>query len=199
MKKIFLGLLVFTLATGGVRAQDAATQQQLDKLSGQLQDLTDTLATQDKELSALKHEVADLRDKVNTPAVNNFANNDDLQKLAAQLQEIDRKRQADRELILAKIEDLAKISAAPVPTHTHHPIVEPKDNADEATPPADNSTHYEHKVEAGETLSAIAKAYQEKGVKVTVAQILKANPGLKANTLYVGKVISIPMPESSGK
>ena len=141
MKKIFLGLLVFTLATGGVRAQDAATQQQLDKLSGQLQDLTDTLATQDKELSALKHEVADLRDKVNTPAVNNFANNDDLQKLAAQLQEIDRKRQADRELILAKIEDLAKISAAPAPTHIHHPIVEPKDNADEATPPADNSTH----------------------------------------------------------
>src|SRR5271165_4264904 len=131
MRKISLWLLVFTLAGGLVRAQDAATQAQIDKLTGQLQDIIDAQAAQGKRLEALEHDLADLRDKVNTPVVNNYASGDDLQKLAAQLQEIDRKRQADRELILAKIEDLAKISAAPEPPHIHHHAAEITESGNE--------------------------------------------------------------------
>lgn len=201
MRKIAFWLLAGALATSGVHAQDAATQQQIDKLSGQLQDIVDAEAAQGKRLDALEHDLSDLRDKVNAPVVNNYASGDDLQKLAQQVKEIDQKRQEDRDLILRKIEDLAKIAAEPAPVH-HHPTAPAKeDTAATATgdaTPADATPQkgYEYKVQDGDTLSAIARAYREKSVKVSVAQIEKANPGLTASTLYVGKTIFIPDPNA---
>ena len=81
MRKIAFWLLAGTLATSGIHAQDAATQQQIDKLTGQLQDIVEAEAAQGKRLDTLEHDLSDLRDKVNIPAVNNYANNDDLQSL----------------------------------------------------------------------------------------------------------------------
>ncbi len=197
MKKIAFWLLAGTLATSGIRAQDAATQQQIDKLSGQLQDIVEAEAAQGKRLDALAQEISEIRTKVNTPVINNSASVDDLQQLATKVKEIDRKRQEDRELILRKIEDLGRIAATPPPVH-HRPPAPPKEeNSD--TPPAAATTQqngYEYKVQEGDTLSAIAKAYKEKGVKVTTSQILKANPGLSPNSLYVGKTIFIPDPNA---
>jgi LysM repeat protein len=197
MRKFSLWMLVFALSVPGLHAQDAATQQQIDKLSGQLQDINDTEAAQGKQIEALEHDVADLRDKLNTPAVNNYASADDLQKLVGELKEIDRKRQEDRQLILDKIQDLAALSATPPPPAHHHAAPEPVDNSggndtstDTATTTQQNG--YNYKVHAGDSLSAIIKAFKEKGVKVTLSQVLKANPGLNPNTLYVGNTIFIP-------
>jgi len=187
-------MLAGTLATSGIHAQDAATQQQIDKLSGQLQDIVEAEATQGQKLEAMEHEIADLRDKLNAPAVNNYASSDDLQKLAQQVKEIDQKRQEDRDLILRKIEELGKIvAAAPAPVHHHTAAKEDTSATADATPADANPPKgYEYKVQDGDTLSAIARAYKEKGVKVTTSQIMKANPGLSPNTLYVGKTIIIP-------
>ena len=199
MRKIAFWLLAGTLATSRVHAQDAATQQQMDKLSGQLQDIVEAEAAQGKRLDALEHDLSDLRDKVNTPAVNNYASAEDLQKLAQQVKEIDKKRQEDRDLILRKIEDLARIAAAPAPVHHHTPAPVKDDTGTPGdTSPADATPQkgYEYKVQDGDTLSAIARAYKEKGVKVTTSQIMKANPGLSPNTLYVGKTIFIPDPNA---
>lgn len=203
MRKIAIWILAGTLAAGGVQAQDAATQQQIDKLSGQLQDIIDTEAAQSKRLDALAQEISELRDKVNTPVINNSASAEDLQKLATQVREIDGKRQDDKDLILRKIEEVAKIAAAApvaVPSHPHHavPEAEPKLPADDTSPAAD-STHYEYIVKEGQTLSAIIKAYNEKGVKVTRSQVMKANPGLKPNNVYAGQKIIIPIPEDTTK
>jgi hypothetical protein len=41
----------------------------------------------------------------------------------------------------------------------------------------------------------IVNAFREKGYKVTVDDVLKANKGLKADKLPVGKTIWIPLPE----
>jgi len=51
-------------------------------------------------------------------------------------------------------------------------------------------------VGSGDTISAIAKAYQDKGVKVTVKQILDANPGLDPKNLKVGQKVWIPDPSA---
>ena len=51
-------------------------------------------------------------------------------------------------------------------------------------------------VKDGDTLGGIAKKYKSQGVKVTTTQILKANPGLNPNALYVGKKIFIPDPNA---
>ena len=105
MKKIsvWLSILVFTAALAP--AQESATQQQLDKLSGQIQDVQDALRLQDQRIAALEKQVGELRDKVNTPASTpDYASNADLKKLAEQVQEIDRKRADDREVILSQLE-----------------------------------------------------------------------------------------------
>ena len=49
-------------------------------------------------------------------------------------------------------------------------------------------------IQSGDTLDAIIQAYKEKNIKVTMAQILAANPGLKADRLRVGQKIVIPAP-----
>ena len=185
-----------TLAAGGLPAQDAATQQELDKLAGQLRDIMDAQAAQDKRLETLEHQISDLRDKVNTPVVNNSASADDLLKLASQVKEIDQKRQADKELILGKIEDLAKLAAAP-PVRPHHVTSETKDPAIDNPPAAAGSqkeTMYPYKIQPNDNLTAIIKAFRDKGVKVTLSQVLKANPGLTPDNLMVGKTIYIPDP-----
>jgi LysM repeat protein len=195
MRKISLWLFifVFTIFTAGVsRAQDAATQQQIDKLSGQIQDLLDAQAAQAKRIDALAKRISDLGDKLNQPDANNFASADDLKKLAAQVQEIDKKRQDDNDLILKQLEKLAKVSGGTGSHHTSAPAI--------STTTADNSSlatsgpqkGYDYTIASGDTISAIAKAYRAQGVKVTSDQILKANPGLNANSLIVGKKIFIP-------
>ena len=190
MKKILFSTVVVALALGGVQAQDTGTQQQLDKLSGQIQDLTDAQAQQAKRIDAVEKELADLTAKVNTPQVNDSASAADLKKLADDVQEIDRKRQADRELILANLEKLGKISAGD--THPRHTTSAPKTSDEPATP----ATGYEYVIKDGDTLGVIAKAFKDKGVKVTVSQIIKANPGMNPNALYVGKKIFIPDPSA---
>ena len=50
-------------------------------------------------------------------------------------------------------------------------------------------------VQDGNTLAEIVKAYRDKGVKVTVQQVLDANPGLKATNMKVGQKIFIPKPK----
>lgn len=195
MKRILFSFLIAATTATTVLAQDADTQAQIDKLSGQIQDMLAAQERQTKQMAELEKSIAELRDKVNTPAANpDNASREDLKNLAEKVQEIDKKRQADRELILKEIDKLGRVAAgAPVKAKS------------KPAPPADDTTStaaatpqkgYEYVVKSGDTLAAIAKAYSEQGVKVTVSQILKANPGLDANKLYVGKKIFIPDPNA---
>jgi LysM repeat protein len=195
MKRISFLILCAVLVATPVFGQDTATQQQIDKLTGQIQDLLAAQGRQDQTIADLRRDISELRDKVNTPQVNDNASRDDLKKLAEQVQEVDKKRLADRELILKEIDRLGKavVVAAAVPTHisktsTPKPAADDNDTAAPATP----QNGYEYVVQKGDSLSAIAKAYRAKGVKVTTTQIIKANPGLSAATLYSGRKIFIP-------
>jgi LysM repeat protein len=196
MRKFLLWLFIFVFTVSLARAQDAATQQLLDKLSGQIQDLQEAQAQETKRLAALEKQIADLGDKMSQPAANNYASADDLKALAAQVQEIDKKRQDDKDLILKNLEQLGKVSAGESRSH--------KSSATTTSTSVDNSTttpgipesgHY-YLIKAGDTLGAIAKAYRDQKVKVTTSQILKANPGLDANKLIAGQKIFIPDPNA---
>jgi len=181
-------MLVFTVCAA--RGQDAATQEQINKLYGQVQDMVEAQAAQAKRINALEKDISDLRDKLNQPAVNDSASADDLKKLAAQVQEIDKKRQADNEKILKAIEKIGKAGGASTPTR-RPPVV----SNDTPTPASGEKLKgYDYEIHPGDTLSAIAKAYRDQGVKVTTDQIVAANPGLNANSLIVGKKIFIPDP-----
>jgi LysM repeat protein len=198
MRKISLWLFIITFTVCAARGQDAATQQQIDKLYGQIQDLLEAQAAQTKRIEALEKEIGDLSDKLNQPAANDSASADDLKKLAAQVQEIDKKRQDDNEQILKAIEKLGKAGGGST-GHKSSPAVSTTTSTDNSTPNAggqQKENGYPYTIAAGDTISAIAKAYRAQGVKVTTAQILAANPGLDATKLYTGKIIFIPEPNA---
>ncbi len=196
MRKISLWLVLLTLTVCTARGQDAATQQQLDQLSGQLQDLSTALGVQNKRMDALEKEISDLRDKVNQPPANDSASVDDLKKLAAQVQEIDRKRQADNELILKQIEKIAKAAGSSPAGRKSAAAGTPVPAESPAATAGGPQKGYEYSIAAGDTVSAIARAYRNQGVKVTTEQILAANPGLDPKSLVVGKKIFIPDPNA---
>lgn len=203
MKMISIGFCILTLISAAPRglAQDSATQQQLDQITGTLQDLQTQLSQQDKRITAVEEKMAKLTDKLNTPSGGgDFASADDLKKLAEQVQEIDQKRQDDNQKILDALDKLGKGGGNIGSGHKSSDVT-PTPNISNNSPnanaggPQNGQNGYYYEVKAGNTLSAIAKAYRAQGIKVTVDEILKANPGLTASGLKVGQKIFIPQPQ----
>ena len=188
MKKILILLAVIALSiTPTARAQDAAVEERLNKLAGQLEDMQTARVKLEKQIGELTREVFSLREEMSKPA-GNFASQEELKKLAEKLQEVDQKRVADNEKILTTLEKLGKGGGTkPSRPPSHRP---PESPVGSGSP----EKGYEYVIQSGDTVSTIALAYREKGVKITSDQILKANPGLKPNSLRVGQKIFIPAP-----
>jgi phage tail protein X len=196
MRTISFWLFIFAFTASLASAQDAATQQQIDQINGRIQDIIDAQAAQGKKLAELEKSVSDLSDKLNQPAANNSASADDLRKLAGQVKDLAKKQQDDNDLIVKELEKLGKGGGIPTTSHKAPSISTPA-SADNSTANAgDKQNGYWQTVGSGETISAIAKAYQDKGVKVTVKRILDANPGLDPKNLKVGQKIWIPDPNA---
>jgi LysM repeat protein len=201
--------LWFVLALGVIcrplQAQDAAAaaataqeqEERYQKLRANIEDLLNTQATLEKRLSALNDELQTLRQNTDR-ASGNYATRDDLRKLADDVREIDRKREEDKKLIL---EELRKLAATPVPVVAPEPpkrAAKPELAPDpNAGAPAVPKNGYTYTVKDGDTLAAIVNAYRQNGVKVTVDQVLKANPNLKPRSMRVNQKIFIPDPNAA--
>ena len=187
MKRISFLIVVLTLWTApGLRAQDAATEERLNKLSGRLEDLAAAQDAIRSQVQALAKEIDGLREQLNKPSPN-YAAQEDVRRLADAVKEIDRKRLEGYDKIHAELLHLGHVVTSGVGTS---PRTSPK--LDESTSNDKPQQGYEYVIQKGDNLSSIAQAYQEKNIKVSVEQILKANPGLSANKLIVGKKIFIP-------
>lgn len=168
--------LVFgwVLVSGCLQAQDAAWVERVNKLSFYVDELMADKARQQQQITDLTREVESLRRQLQQNS--GGARSEEVAAVAEALKQLDRKHQDDMEVVARQIE---KLGRTPPPPR-------------EVTPPPRQERGFEYKVEPGNTLSAIAKAYQDNGVAVTVEDILRANPGLDANKLKVGQVIIIP-------
>ncbi|MBE0545302.1 MAG: LysM peptidoglycan-binding domain-containing protein [Verrucomicrobia bacterium] len=188
MKRISIFFAVLLLWSGlDARAQDPATEERLNRLNGLVQDLQEDKAIQKRQIESLTREIQALREQLARP-VGNFASQEELRKLAEKLQEVDRKREADKELILKEFEKLVKLVASPPGRR------QPATPTTPPTAPGGEGKVFEYTVAQGDTLSAIMQAYRDKGVKVTLKQILDANPGLVPERMPVGQKIFIPAP-----
>ena len=193
MKTISFWLFVFAFTASLARAQDAATQQLIEQINGRIDNLMDMQTAQGKKIADLQKQISDLQEKLNQPAANNYASADDLKKLAQQVQEIDKKRQDDNEQILKTLEKLAKGGGIPTPAHKPPSAAIASDSTSTAATNG-NQNGYWQTIGKNDTIVAIAKAYQDKGVKVTVQQILDANPKVDPKNLQIGQKIWIPQP-----
>lgn len=199
MKRISFLLLVLTLcAAPALRAQDAATEERLNKLSGKIEDLIAAQELLKKQMAEFSREVASLREQAGKPNPG-YASQEDLKRLADGVREVDRKRLEDYDRIHAEIVKLGGIlqSTSAAAKTPKPPSRAPKDS-EPATPEksAKPETGYEYVIQKGDTLSVIVQAYKDKNIKVTTDQIVKANPGLKPEKLRVGQKIFIPAPQS---
>ena len=177
-------------STPAVRAQDAATQERLDKLSGRIEDLIARQESLGKQVSDLAREIESVRELAAKPS-GNWATQEDLKRVAKGVEEVDHKRIADSELVQKLFERLRKEVATPLPTPKPKPAPAQKEppSLDKPTGPQQG---VEHVIKPGETLSGIVQACREQKIKVTMQQILDANPGLKPDRLIPGKKIFIP-------
>lgn len=167
-------------------------QERLQRLDGLVEDLLAAQAALQKNLAALRDELQAVREesrRAGDRLGERFVAHEDLRKLAEALREVDRKREEDKRLILEEIKKLAHTPAPPPPREATRPA--PREGT---ASPAGPQKGYTYKIKTGDTLSAIAQAYAQSGVKVTVEDILRANPGLKPNRLPVDREIFIPDP-----
>ena len=119
------------------------------------------------------------------------------QKIADQISEVDRKRKDDSDMIAKQIEGLAHAAAITPTPVTHSSSHQSTSSTGDVSGPdvsAVPQNGYYYEIKPGDTLSLVVKAYRDKGVKVSSRLVLKANPGLDPNKLYVGKKIFIPDP-----
>lgn len=180
------------------RAQDAATarleqqdaEERYRRLNATVEECQATLEAQRKRLDALVTEIRTLREELARAATReSTVSRDEFRQLAETVRDVDQKREADKRLILEEIAKLAKTPVAPPPR------VEKKTTPETPAKPARDENGYEHIVKSGETISAIVAAFREQGVKVTLKQVLDANPGLNPTKLKVGQKIFIPEPK----
>ena len=214
MKRRF-SIFMALATTLPVLAQDPANraaaineQREADEryrsLSGIVEQLQEAYSAQTRRLNGLSSEINTLREQSRDDArkaTANLATREELKRLAEQVQEIDKKREADTKLILEKIERLAKIASTPAPVIVTPAAINSSDSESRPHKPVSNDVpegnYYMHKVKKGESLSAIIAAFNTKlkaegKPTVTFDAVKKANPTMDPNNVIIGRTIRIP-------
>jgi len=225
MKRVplfLLGAVCVTLVSRPAMAQDntaravadrEAAEERYKLLNSAVEGLVASQADQQRKIAALTDELRAARSENTKIDTSKFVTREELNRLIKAVEEIDRKREADKKLILDEFEelkkDLKKILAAPSPapaatsgrkprnspTPDKSPEKAPDKTPDGSPPPSQEGVW--HVIEKDNSLWAIATAYNEEfkkqGKKTSVKLIEEANPGLKATSLKLGQKVFIPL------
>ena len=200
-------------------AEREAAEENYKVLSSAVNGLTTGQADLQRRVGALADEVRTLRAQDTKIDPGKFATREELNRLFESVKEIDRKREADKKLILDEFEELKKdlrkllsapSAAPPAATSKKSKSPSASDKGSErpsAKPPGETGKSSEsaatnqegvyYVVQAGNNLLAIVKAHNEefkKQSKKTTLQLVRdGNPGLKDTNLKVGQKIFIPL------
>lgn len=218
MKRILsLSAILFALAFP-VHAQDSSAAALADKQDAEeryKRMAADVEALQAAN-TALQHKISALEDRMSkfmeeqAKANNNSSIHDDMKVLKEKIQEVDKKREQDKQFITDKlqattteIEKMLKknLSQAPIKVTAPRDTTAEKDSKDSKDSTAATTPGFNYTVQDGDTLSAIVVAYnkefQAKGMKkISRKQVEEANPKVNWNRLQVGQKIVIPAPAS---
>ena len=200
--------MISLLAVPLARGQETPTAASLPEivenyktLKGQVEDLRDAN-------TALKHQIDDMQAKIDALTAQqgkpsgNFASQDDVKALKDAIEAVDKKRMADNDEVLKELKQIAKLSGKSGSVTTATPRSTP------ATPPAEpvadtakqpDGPGFIYEVKANDTPNRIAKKLlDEKGIKITGAEIMAANPKVKDPTkLLIGQKLFIPLPKTA--
>ena len=197
-----LALASFLGATASLPAQDTAAilaadrqenEERFKTLNAKIEQLVEANEAYQKRITRLTDEVARLKEEVERSR--NDTVKETVKRLEEAVQEVDKKRIADNEKIVAEFAKLGKtLSPAPAPAapNTAKPAGA---GTPQPRPPTGAEKGYEYLVKSGDTGGTILQFYREQGVKITLRQLLEANPSVNWNKLKIGQKIFVPMPD----
>lgn len=171
----------------------SADMEQLQAANAALQKKIDAL---EERLSKMSEDIAKAANKDNTSSLR-----DDLKLLRDKIQEVDKKRESDKQGISEEIKkSIAEIEKAVLKANAARPVIHEKPapaQTEASTTASDND--YSYTIQEGDTLSAIVVAYNKKfqseGMKkISMKKVQDANPNVNWNRLKVGQKIVIPAP-----
>ena len=165
----------------------AELRAEIDKLRGEIAELR---AAVRREQDAMRREIVDDLTRRLTGITQQMQQNQGqaLAQIQARAEAALQAAEASAKAAREQAEYTKRVASrppAPAPAAPSSPAARPAAPARPAY-----SAYYEHVVEAGQTLSFIAKGYD-----TTVPKILAANPGLSAAKLRVGQKLIIPAEE----
>jgi LysM repeat protein len=168
------------------------------RINTKVEQLEETLQSQQKRIAALVDQIHSLREELDRLKSRNesAATQESIRRLADKIEEVDKKRQADNELVLAQLKTIGKTLSKPITPR--EPIIPPAaSRPDKVPPPADTAppeNGYTYKIKDNDTLVRIVKDLNAQGFKVTQKQVMDANPKVNWSRLRVGQPIFIPQP-----
>ncbi len=182
-------------------AAAAAEREEMEanfkRMNSRVEQLEETLQTQQKRMAALVDEIHSLREQVDKLKAKgeSTATQESIKQLAEKIEEVDKKRVADNELISKKLAGLGKELSTSLTQKvvTPPPVVKP-DKTPAANPNQPPEKSYEYKIADGDTLSRIVTDLRAQGWKVTQKQVMDINPSVNWSRLRVGQTIYIPQP-----
>ncbi len=151
------------------REDEAIERQKVLQAADQIELLVHQNTRLQEELQGLRREVAELKKEQ--------------ESLRKELGELERQRNAEREAVLKEV--------AGIVAGSQQQVTPARPQAARNTSPGGPREGFEHKVEAGQSLWAISRAYTDSGNPVTIDEIKEAN-NLTSNVLRTGQVIFIP-------
>ena len=190
-----------TLAVRELAARQV-TEERFKRLTQDIETLTEANQTLREEIGKLNNKIAQLQSEQSrlSAAQANNGVQDDLKKLADKIMEVDKKREADKQVIseeiktsIGKLENAITKAAATTPAPRATKTKVPVDDV----PISDKGFTYT--VQSGDSIGLILKAYnaefKKQGLKpITQRQIVAANPNVKLDPLLKGTKIIIPAP-----
>lgn len=177
MKRICLFLLIFCALSAQAQRSLSATNQAYAQQAQVLREVQMNLQQLAARLDAIEQQQGALASRIGAlERGNGAASKDDVAALRADLNAVKAQQSQLRGQI---VEDLAQRMAK----------LQKQQAAAQAKQQAAQKSGYEHTVEAGQTVSEIAKAY-----KVSVQSILKANKITDPTKIRVGQKLFIPDP-----
>ena len=198
-----ISLLTVPLARG----QETPTAASLPEIAENYKILQAHVQDLQDANTALRHQIDEMQAKIdaltaqqNKPS-GNFASQDDVKALKDAIEAVDKKRMADNDKVLEELKQIAKLSGKAGGVAITTPRSTPATPAAEpvAETPKQDGPGFIYEVKSNDTPNRIAKKlFDEKGIKITGAEIMAANPKVKDPTkLFIGQKLFIPMPKTA--
>src|SRR5262249_36010020 len=162
-------------------AERAENEERFKTLNAKIDQLVEANETCQKKITRLAADVDKLKEEVERSR--NDTMKDTVKRLEDAIQEVDKKRLADNENISAELPTPGK-TLAPSPAATN--AVKPAGSgATTPRPPPGGEKGYEYLVKSGDTGGTILQFYRDQGVKISLRQLMEANPGVNWNKLKI--------------